>query len=221
MYFDAFQKVWVTLVLINPNSLTFHTCSQCASADKLQTEYMAGQYGSDPWGDKSGFYDTAASWIWNSPGANNTAIAETVAFGASYYNPKTAPVPATLILMVDNKADVYLNKALLMSTADGTWKMFLSYPRIPIVLGPGVNEFVFIVTNVFNPNNPLKKNPAGLIYSLIATDGTSLIRSGFLAGKNGHVSSHLIWLYLGYLWSGPWLTTISTKARNSSQNFDT
>lgn len=140
-------------------------------------------YGSDPWSDQSGFYDSKASWIWNSPGASETAIAETVAFGASYSNPKSTPVPATLIFMADNTADVYLNGVLLASTGDRSWKMFLSYPRVPIVLSPGINELVFNVTNTFNPDSPLKKNPAGLIYSVISSDGIVLIRSGCASGK--------------------------------------
>lgn len=106
-----------------------------------------------------------------------------VTFQAAYYNPHPYNSDATMMFMVDNIADMYLNGVLLVSVPDLSWVLFQQYPMVPVSLLSGVNSFVFKVTNQRNTSDVLGKNPAGLLYSLIDSNGAVLLHSGCVTGE--------------------------------------
>lgn len=141
------------------------------------TEVVQGPYGCLPWQSGANFYDKSASWIWNIPNAwDDAPFSIVVPFARNYNNNFSLPVNAVLHIIVDNTCEVFNNGVKLFSVDDFSYNS--GYPKVKVVLAPGSNSFVFFAKNVNNTALPGKKNPAGLIYSVIGEDGYCLFHSG-------------------------------------------
>ncbi|KAG5187449.1 hypothetical protein JKP88DRAFT_161948 [Tribonema minus] len=117
-----------------------------------------GGFGIVPWGAASNFEDKTAKWIWTSPNARFSAAVGTYDFAAQYKIMSTTPVTATLHILVDNDADVFLNGSKVGSASLGFSAQ--DYARIPMTLVWGVNDIVLHCTNT-------GVGPAGVCASLI------------------------------------------------------
>lgn len=124
----------------------------------------------------SNFIDPTASWIWNTPAANIGGPIGIVNFGATYNNTSPLTLNATIIVMVDNLCQVFVNSTMVMNISDNSWLLpgqyGIGYAPIP----PGFAKFTFAANNVYNPDNT-QHNPAGLIYSVLV-NGSVLFNSG-------------------------------------------
>lgn len=153
------------------------------TVDPLQTEYASGAYGIKPWSTLGGFYDITASWIWNTPLANVNAPIGQVTFQATFVQPEITPFNATLHVMADNIAQVFINGTLIADIPDKSWTGATPYPMIKVLIPVGTSTFTFNVTNTYNYFGPPDmSNPAGLIYALVDPSGLVMLHSGCGSG---------------------------------------
>ena len=126
-----------------------------------------GAMGIDPWGSMSKFVDPSAQWIWNLQTAAVDAPNTPVKFSNQWYNTSSTNVPATLHILVDNKATVMLNGEKI-ADVEGGWSQ-PDYPKVNLSLIPGNNVIDVIATNT--------GGPAALIASLVASGETIILRT--------------------------------------------
>ena len=126
--------------------------------------YVTGNYGIAPWGSTN-FPDKTAQWIWYSPMANtnapNNSNSEPMIIQYIWNNTTNIEIEGTLNIIIDNNADVFLNKKQIATNISGGWNS--SWPKVNFTGLPGSNIFEFKVKNA--------GGPAGLLVSAI-TRGT-------------------------------------------------
>lgn len=124
-----------------------------------------GDMGLGPWGSASNFVDMSAKWIWNTQTATVDAPNTPVKFSNQWYNIMSSNVPATLHIIVDNKATVMLNGKQI-ADVEGGWDT-TNYPKVNLTLVPGNNVIDIIATNA--------GGAAALIASLVKNSDSSII----------------------------------------------
>lgn len=115
--------------------------------------FVIGNYGIAPWGNTN-FPDKTAQWIWYSPlsninSPNNSNIPMTLQY--IWENKSHIQIEGVLNIMVDNYADVFLNKKQIGSTISGGWSGNNNWPKINFIAEPGSNLFEFKVKNMGGP----------------------------------------------------------------------
>lgn len=117
------------------------------------------------------FADSQAKFVWTHKGADRWSdMPET---WHRFFTEVTLPAPtkATIHMIIDNVAIVYVNGDKVGKVAGG-WQQGTSYPKIPITLKAGRN---YIDVEAINLRPP---TPGGLLVSIIAADGRVLSRTG-------------------------------------------
>ncbi len=126
---------------------------------------VLGPYDMGPW-QASNFRDRSAQWIWNDPdAAGGAAQGACIVFNRAY-TARTA-VDATMDIVVDNQATVYLNGARVGQAAGG-WEGG-DYPKLALRLKRGANIIDVEAVNA--------GGPAGLLVSVRDGAGAVLLRS--------------------------------------------
>jgi hypothetical protein len=118
---------------------------------------VLGAYGMGPWGSQGSWPDAQAQWIWDRPGAASDAPGGVSVSMEAYYFNTGALLSATLHVMADNHADVYLNNRLVQQGVGGGWGSN-AYPRVALSLPPGSNVLRLVCVN--------DGGPAGLVAAL-------------------------------------------------------
>ena len=127
-----------------------------------------GAYNMGPW-SATNFADQTAQWVWNEPGAASSALANvSIIFEHKYTNTGKTNIAATLHIIIDDIGVVKLNGTTLTSLVDGWGGR--TYSKIALTLVPGSNTIQMVCLNT--------GGPAGLIYSIISSDGVVLGNSG-------------------------------------------
>lgn len=128
-----------------------------------------GAYGMGPWSSASRFVDPLARWLWNIPSAASDApTGVDVTFQREIRNTSSVSTDVTLHIIVDNRATVSLNLAVIQAVSGGWWTP--TYPRIGLVLEPGTNLLNIVAVN--------DGGPAGLLFSMVRdVDGSVVMRS--------------------------------------------
>lgn len=139
----------------------------------ISPQVVLGPYGIAPWKGNSKFPDPTASWVYSVAGANIGAPRDTYTnFQTIYTNSEAYPVTASLFVMVDDTATVYLNGVSLGAVVQFSYDNV--GPAMMVDLQPGDNKIDFLTYNAGDADSP-----AGLIYSLIdPKTNTVLIHSG-------------------------------------------
>ncbi|RKO90607.1 hypothetical protein BDK51DRAFT_50107 [Blyttiomyces helicus] len=129
--------------------------------------FNLGNFGMLPWGSTSKFADTTASWIWNTTTAAQNAPAGSVTFVNQYYNSSNNTISATLHILADDSATIFVNGTNI-GTATAGWAI-TSYTQLPVNLTPGSNLISIVATNA--------SGPAGLCASLISSSNSVLLHT--------------------------------------------
>ena len=120
-----------------------------------------------PWGNQN-FKDEKAHWVWNIPNAQSNAPAGFyITFKRVWENSTGKDIKATIHIVIDDIAKVYLNDSFLQQVSGGWWTP--DYPKIPVTISKGKNLFTFMSMNT--------GGPAGLVYSVIDSNGNVLFNS--------------------------------------------
>jgi hypothetical protein len=125
--------------------------------------YITGNYGIAPWGSQTKYPDKTAQWIWYTPKSNTNAPDNSNTEGISieyiWNNTTHIEIEGTLNIMIDKKADVYLNKKKIADNISGGWTD--DWLKINFIALPGSNLFEFKVIN--------DRGPAGLLVSAMTS----------------------------------------------------
>jgi hypothetical protein len=117
------------------------------------------------------FADPQAKFVWTHKGADRRSDMPEVWHRFFTELTLSAPTKATMHMVVDNVAIVYVNGDKVRKVAGG-WQQGTSYPKIPITLKAGTNYIDIEAMNLIPPT------PGGLLVSIIAEDGRVLSRTG-------------------------------------------
>jgi hypothetical protein len=129
-----------------------------------QGVYNLGPRDMAPWGVTPSIPDPNARWIWSTAEADKSAPTGTpVVFQTQVINVAGESYAATLFVVADNTADVYLND-LKLGTAAGGWSAEGKAARYDVQIPPGISVITLIAINV---ESPYPTNPAGIIATLI------------------------------------------------------
>lgn len=164
IYNSANQVVWYsTNPIVTPKPVPSEVIEADFDYDfKAFPVYVIGNYGIAPWGSTN-FPDKTAQWIWYSPLANsnapNNSNEEPTTIQYIWNNTTNIEIEGTLNIIIDNNADVILNKKQIANNIEGGWTG--NWPKVNFIALPGSNLFEFKVKNA--------GGPAGLIVSAITT----------------------------------------------------
>ncbi|RKO88795.1 hypothetical protein BDK51DRAFT_52292, partial [Blyttiomyces helicus] len=136
------------------NSVLVHTDSTWTSTPApvqlTGTQVLnLGNFGMCPWGSTSNFADTISSWIWNTLMAAKNAPAGSVTCVNEYYNSSNNTISATLHILADDSATIFVNGTNI-GTATAGWAK-TSYTMLPVNLTPGANLISIVATNASGP----------------------------------------------------------------------
>ncbi|KAG2500408.1 hypothetical protein HYH03_001979 [Edaphochlamys debaryana] len=151
-----------------------------------------GQTTAGPWGVFR-FADPLAQWIWSAPGAASDAPTDVVSVFSRVLT-LDEPTHAAMSIMVDSYADVWLNGAYVGSASTGWPLSGRASAVLRVTLVSGRNTLVVRATNTpqLGPTGappgtlagpggaqegPGGGNPAGLLLTVISSDGNFLARS--------------------------------------------
>ncbi len=129
--------------------------------------FNLGNYGIAPWGNNNNFIDKTAQWIWYSSNGNSVSSNNSVPITIQYVytNSTKKIIDASLYMMVDNNADVLLNKNYIKKNVEGGWNGDI--PFIKISIYPGENLFEFKVKS--------NGGPGGLLVSCISSNSNHVL----------------------------------------------
>ncbi len=120
------------------------------------------------------FADTQAKWIWYHTGAmSSSPPASSATFSATVLTAADQGTQVMLHIIVDDAADVYLNGAYLGSVTAGWTAGGYTNRPLTFTLAKGTNTVSIFASNVGG-----SASAAGLIASLVSSDGTVLARTG-------------------------------------------
>ena len=158
IYNSSNQVVWESSDSITPVEQVPTTIAKADfTYDKTAVPiYVIGNYGIAPWGTTWGniwgstnFPDKTAQWIWYSLFANSNAPNNSNPITIQYiwFNSLQIQIEATLSIIVDNYADIYLNQKQIANNINAV--------NVDFTALPGKNLFEFKVKN--------SGGPAGLV----------------------------------------------------------
>jgi hypothetical protein len=128
---------------------------------------VLGPIGMGPWGYGSQFTDRNAQWIWDEQGAASNATA-----GKRIFFSKEINVPsstrATVHCISDDGGEIFINDVVRGGIAGGGWGT-TNYTKLGVDLQSGVNKIKISSVN--------GGGPAGLVASIIRSDGAVLART--------------------------------------------
>jgi hypothetical protein len=128
---------------------------------------VLGQFGIGPWGASSRFADNAAQWIWDDQNAASNAVAgKWISFSTQVNT--DVECYAIFHLIADDQGEVYLNNKSIGTIGGGGWGT-TNYTRMKLQLPTGQNNIRIKAMN--------GGGPAGLVASLIRSDGVVLART--------------------------------------------
>jgi hypothetical protein len=118
--------------------------------------FVIGNYGIAPWGSKN-YPDKTAQWIWYAPMSNtnspNNSNTQGMTIEYIWDNKSHIEIEGILNIMIDNNADVFLNKKKIADNISGGWTG--NWPKVNFTALPGSNLFEFVVKNSGGPGGLL------------------------------------------------------------------
>jgi hypothetical protein len=133
--------------------------------------YSAGVYGRHPWyqAAQPAWTDGSAHWIWNTDGADRGAAPGIpIFFYATVTHAGATETAATVAYSGDDRAVLHVNGVYV--GRDDDW---MTVATQAVTLKPGLNIFEIEATNGVGP--------AGLVASIVSSDGTVLLNTGSLS----------------------------------------
>ena len=125
-----------------------------------QPVYALGSRGAAPWGPVTSISGGSAQWIWSTPNAATNADGAPVLFQAEVVV-AAKPYAATLYVVVDNMATVYLD-ALQLGTAENGWDWTGKAARFDMQMPVGKSLITIVARNA--------GGPAGLLAMMVNRD---------------------------------------------------
>ena len=128
---------------------------------------VLGQIGMGPWGYGSQFADKSAQWIWDEQGAAaNATVGKTIFFSKELNVPSATRV--TIHCISDDGGEIFINDVSKGGIAGGGWGT-TNYTKLVVDLKSGTNTIKISSVN--------GGGPAGLVASIIRSDGAVLART--------------------------------------------
>jgi hypothetical protein len=150
---------WYVAAIANVTNLKYETLTVNAK--------VLGTIGMGPWGYASQFADRSAQWIWDEQGAASSATA-----GKLIYFSKELNVSGTTRVVIhcisDDGGQIFVNDEVKGSIAGGGWGT-TNYTKLAVDLQSGTNTIKISSIN--------GGGPAGLVASIIRSDGAVLART--------------------------------------------
>lgn len=129
-----------------------------ADANAWAPVYDLGQFGMGPWGNVSGWSDSAAHWMWGTPGANSSAAVGTTYNRRDFMLSSSATV--NIAATADNRFALYVDGTQILAGTDWTKTVKTSSP---LTLTAGLHTVVMVAKN--------DGGPAGFIVSAADSNG--------------------------------------------------